>query len=70
MVKYFWSSWIWKTHLSKFWKKIKKTKLIEAKKINDEIIEDLKNLDCLIIDDYDNNIDENSFILFLINLDN
>ena len=32
--------------------------MIEAKKINDEIIEDLNNLDCLIIDGYDNNIDE------------
>ena len=48
-----------KTHLSKILeKKIEKTKLIEAKKINDEIIEDLNCLDCLIIDDYDNNIDE------------
>ena len=48
-----------KTHLSKILeKKIEKTKLIEAKKINDEIIEDLNYLDCLIIDDYDNNIDE------------
>ena len=48
-----------KTHLAKILeKKINKIKIIESKKINDEIIEDLRNLDCLIIDSYDNDIDE------------
>ena len=48
-----------KTHLSKILeKKIYKTKLIEANKINNSIIEDLNNLDCLIIDSFKNNIDE------------
>ena len=48
-----------KTHLSKILEnKIKKSKLISANKINNNIIQDLNNLDCLIIEDFDNNIDE------------
>ncbi len=48
-----------KTHLAKILeKKIKKIKIIEAKNINDKIIQDLNSTDCLIIDNYNNNIDE------------
>ncbi len=48
-----------KTHLAKILeKKIKKIKIIEAKNINDKIIQDLDSTDCLIIDNYNNNIDE------------
>jgi chromosomal replication initiation ATPase DnaA len=48
-----------KTHLSKILeKKIKKIKLINSKNITDEIIEDLNSLDCLIIDNFNNDIDE------------
>ncbi len=48
-----------KTHLSKILEnKIKKTKLISADKINNNIIKDLNSLDCLIVDNYNNNIDE------------
>jgi len=48
-----------KTHLSKILeKKIKKTKLIDAKEIENKIIEELHTLDCLIIDNYSNNINE------------
>tara|TARA_B100001057_G_scaffold442327_1_gene477605 strand:+ start:240 stop:896 length:657 start_codon:yes stop_codon:yes gene_type:complete len=48
-----------KTHLAKILeKKIKKIKLIDARKINDEIINDLINFECLIIDRFENNIDE------------
>jgi len=48
-----------KTHLAKILeKKIYKIKLIEAKNIKNELIKDLNNLDCLIIDNYDNNINE------------
>ena len=55
-----------KTHLSKILeKKIKKTKLIDAKDVNNQIIEDLDRLDCLIIDDYKSNIDENLFYSIL-----
>tara|TARA_B100002051_G_C16605652_1_gene570417 strand:- start:311 stop:991 length:681 start_codon:yes stop_codon:yes gene_type:complete len=51
-----------KTHLSKILqKKIKKTKLIDAKNLNDQIIEELNNLECLIIDRYDHNIEEKLF---------
>ena len=39
-------------------KKIKKIKLIDAKKIDDKIIEELENYECLIIDSYKENIDE------------
>ena len=55
-----------KTHLSKILeKKIKKIKLIEAKRINNEIIEDLNDIECLIIDSYQNNIDEKLFYSIL-----
>ncbi len=48
-----------KTHLAKILeKKIKKIKLIEAENVNNEIIQDLNSLDCLIIDNFKNNIDE------------
>ena len=48
-----------KTHLAKILeKKIDKIKLIEAENINNKIVEDLNSLDCLIIDSFDNNIDE------------
>ena len=48
-----------KTHLAKILeKKIKKIKIIEAKNINDKIIQDLDSTDCLIIDNYNNNINE------------
>jgi len=48
-----------KTHLAKILeKKIKKIKIIDAKKVNDKIIRDLINFECLIIDSFSNNIDE------------
>ena len=48
-----------KTHLSKILEnKIKKSRLISANKINNNIILDLNSLDCLIIEDFNNNIDE------------
>ena len=48
-----------KTHLSTILeKKIKKSRLISANKINNNIIQDLNNLDCLIIEDFNSNIDE------------
>ena len=48
-----------KTHLSKILEnKIKKSRFISANQINNSIIEDLNSLDCLIIEDYNNNIDE------------
>ena len=48
-----------KTHLAKILeKKIKKIKLIDANNIDDEIIRDINNIDCLIIDSFENNIDE------------
>ena len=55
----FGSSGSGKTHLAKILeKKIDKIKLIEAKKIDDKIIQDLVNIDCLIIDSFNDNIDE------------
>ena len=48
-----------KTHLSKILeKKINKIELIDAKNINNKIIQDLNNFDCLIIDSFENNIEE------------
>ena len=48
-----------KTHLAKILeKKIDKIKLVDAKNINNETVQDLNNLDCLIIDGFKNNIEE------------
>ena len=55
-----------KTHLSTILeKKIKKIKLVEAGDINNTIVEELNYLDCLIIDNYSNNIDEKLFYSIL-----
>ncbi len=48
-----------KTHLAKILeKRINNTKLIDAKDINNEIIQELENIECLIIDSFKNNIEE------------
>ena len=48
-----------KAHLSNILeKKIKKTKLIDAKNIDNQIVQNLNNIDCLIIDSFNNNINE------------
>ncbi len=48
-----------KTHLAKILeKKISRIKLISAESINDTIIQDLNNIECLIIDSFNNNINE------------
>jgi len=48
-----------KTHLAKILeKKINKAKLISAESVNDKIIQDLNDIECLIIDSFNNNIDE------------
>ena len=49
-----------KTHLSKILKKkIKKTKFIDAMNIDNQIVEVLNNFDCLIIDNFKDNVNEN-----------
>jgi len=48
-----------KTHLSKILeKKIKKILIIDAKKINNKTVEDLTKIECLIIDNFNENVDE------------
>ena len=48
-----------KTHLSKILeKRISRIQIVEAVKVNDNTISNLNNLDCLIIDNFENNIDE------------
>ena len=55
-----------KTHLAKILeRKIKLTKLIDAKNVNDNTIDELNEIDCLIIDRFNNNIDENIFYSIL-----
>ena len=55
-----------KTHLAKILeKKIDKTKIINAKDINDVVVKNLNELDCLIIDNFDNNINEKLFYTIL-----
>ncbi len=49
-----------KTHLSKILeRKISKVKVINAKNINDLLIHEIVKIDCLIIDDFENSINEN-----------
>ena len=48
-----------KTHLAKILeKKISKIRVVDAKNINDDVINDLNKFDCLIIENFNNNIDE------------
>ena len=55
-----------KTHLSKILeKKIKKVKILDEKYVRDEIINELNNLDCLIIENFCNKIDEKLFYSIL-----
>ena len=55
-----------KTHLSKILeRRINKTKLINASDLNDEIIDDLTNFECLIIDNFNNDINEKLFYSIL-----
>ena len=56
-----------KTHLSKILeKKIKNIEIINAKAVEENIIDKLENLQCLIIDNYENNIDQ-KFLYSLLN---
>ncbi len=55
-----------KTHLAKILeKKINKIKLIEAYKVDNSVIQNLNNFECLIIDEFKKNIDENLFYSIL-----
>ena len=55
-----------KTHLSKILeKKINKVKILDSKKVDNNILENLENLECLIIDNFDNNINEEIFYSLL-----
>ena len=55
-----------KTHLSNILKKkINLTEILDAKKVKEEKISKFEKLDCLIIDNYENNIDENFFYSIL-----
>ena len=48
-----------KTHLSKILeKKINNVKIIDANKLSDEVLGQLMNLDCLIIDNFNKNVNE------------
>ncbi len=55
-----------KTHLSKILeKKISKIKIIDEKNLDDEVIEEFKSVQCLIIDNFKNKIKENLFYSIL-----
>ena len=55
-----------KTHLSNILKKkINLIHMIDAKKVDNEIISKFEKLDCLIIDNYEKNIDEKIFYSLL-----
>ena len=66
MVKYLWYYLgSGKTHLAKILEKINKILIIDANKINNATIKNLNFFDCLIIDNFDNNIDEKLFYSIL-----
>ena len=55
-----------KTHLSKILeKKINKLKILDAKKINNNFISSLEQFECLIIDNFNHDIEENLFYSIL-----
>ena len=55
-----------KTHLAKILeKKIKKTKIINSNYIDHKMIDELDKIDCLIIDNFENNIEEELFYSIL-----
>ena len=55
-----------KTHLAKILeKKIDKVRIIDAMDINDEVIKSLNDINCLIIDNFKNNIEEKLFYSLL-----
>ena len=55
-----------KTHLSNILKKkIKSTKIIKAENITNNLVDEIANYECLIIDDYKKNIEENLFYSLL-----
>ena len=55
-----------KTHLSNILKKkINSAKILEASSINNETISEIEKIDCLIIDNYNSNVDENIFYSIL-----
>ena len=55
-----------KTHLSNILKKkIKHSMIFDAKNINGEVIPNLDGLECIIFDNFDKNIDENTFYSIL-----
>ena len=56
-----------KTHLSNILKKKINSHLVQAENFKEDIIEKIKHKECLIIDDYNNNIEEN-FLYTVINM--
>ena len=55
-----------KTHLSNVLKKkIKHSMILDTKNINGEVIPKLEGLECIILDNFDKNIDENTFYSIL-----
>ena len=55
-----------KTHLSKILeKKIKNVSFIDAKDVNDITLANLENTDCLIIDNFENNVEQKLFYSLL-----
>ena len=55
-----------KTHLSKILeKKIKNVSFIDAKNVNDSTLANLENINCLIIDNFENNVEQRLFYSLL-----
>ena len=55
-----------KTHLAKILeKKIEKIRVIDAKNVTNKLMQSLNDIDCLIIDSFENNIDEKLFYSLL-----
>ena len=67
MVKYFWNFWLWQDASFENFrkKKIKKIIIVDEKDVNGKLIQTLNNFDCLIIDNFNNVINEKIFYSIL-----
>ena len=63
--KYIWAKRLWKTHLINILSKKLKLLSVEANKFDDKINNLLEKYDCVVIENYEGNINENLFYSFI-----
>ena len=63
--KYFWPIWMWQNTLGKYFQKKINSFFIRASDLNDNSLSSIKSKECLIIDEYKDNIEEKLFYSIL-----